>query len=69
MKNVTITHSPRRPVGLGDAVAFVAEPIRVALGIPKCGGCKDRQAFLNKIAPNIGLSAPKPGLDKPPSLG
>lgn len=33
--------------GLGDVVAKVT----TALGIPPCGGCKQRQAFLNKVVP------------------
>lgn len=65
MKNVTITHTPRRPVGLGDAVAGVAEPIRKMLGIPKCGGCKERQNYLNKLVPDVGLKTSSPEPEKP----
>lgn len=49
----------RDMLGLGDAVAMVAQPIakvidRVAgTHIVGCGGCKQRQAFLNQLVPNI----------------
>lgn len=33
--------------GLGDAIAKVTN----ALHIPQCGGCKKRQAALNKLVP------------------
>ena len=33
--------------GLGDTIAKVTD----ALHIPKCGGCKKRQAKLNKLVP------------------
>ncbi len=45
--------------GLGDAVALIANPIARAIdaatgnrmGLSKCGGCKARQAALNKSFP------------------
>lgn len=33
--------------GLGDTIAKVT----TALGIPPCGGCKERQEKLNKLVP------------------
>ena len=36
-----------KPVGMGDAVAAVT----TAAGIKPCGGCKKRQAALNKATP------------------
>ena len=43
--------------GLGDAVAMVAQPIARAIdsalgtNVAGCGGCKARQAALNKVLP------------------
>ena len=62
-----ITHRPdlgpkpkrARPVGLGDVVAFVAQPIARAIDsmahtqVAQCGGCKKRQEALNNLIPNI----------------
>lgn len=51
--------------GLGDAVASVAQPIARGLdrvlgtNLANCGGCKSRQAALNRLLPNLGKS-PKP---------
>lgn len=48
-----------KPLGLGDAIASVANPIAkfidTALGtkISGCGGCKKRQQALNKIVPRL----------------
>ncbi len=39
--------SKHQPVGLGDTVAAVT----TAAGIKPCGGCKKRQAALNKATP------------------
>lgn len=45
--------------GLGDAVAVVAQPIArvidamLGTNIKGCGGCKKRQAALNKIVPKL----------------
>ena len=39
--------SRAKPVGLGDTVATVT----TAAGIKPCGGCKKRQAALNKATP------------------
>ena len=39
--------SQHKPVGLGDTVAAVT----TAAGIKPCGGCKKRQAALNKATP------------------
>jgi cytidine deaminase len=43
----------KRVMGLGDAVATVAEPIRKAARIAPCGSCKQRRATLNRAIPNI----------------
>jgi hypothetical protein len=59
-----ITHAPHlgpkpKPVGLGDAVAMVAQPIArtidrvVGTAIAKCGGCAKRQEALNRLVPDI----------------
>ena len=42
---VTAGNIPSR--GIGDTIAKVTD----ALHIPKCGGCKKRQAKLNKLIP------------------
>jgi hypothetical protein len=39
--------SQDKPVGLGDTVAAVT----TAAGIKPCGGCKKRQAALNRATP------------------
>lgn len=39
--------SRAKPVGLGDTVAAVT----TAAGIKPCGGCKKRQAALNRATP------------------
>jgi hypothetical protein len=39
--------SNMKPVGIGDTVAAVT----TAAGIKPCGGCKKRQAALNKATP------------------
>lgn len=45
----------RGTVGLGDAVAFVAQPIAKAIDavagthVAECGGCKKRRAALNRV--------------------
>lgn len=50
---------PPQPVGLGDAVARVAQPIARALDavlgtkITGCGGCAERQRKLNELMPDI----------------
>lgn len=55
--------------GLGDVVAAVT----TALGLPPCGGCKDRQAALNAVtpAPVRALLAHLPGMpqDGPGGVG
>ena len=63
-----VIHAPhlspggKRPIGLGDAVAAVAQPIAKAIDrvfntkVQECGGCKQRQATLNAIMPDIGIS-------------
>jgi hypothetical protein len=40
---------PHKEKGLGDLVALIAEPIRKALKIPKCGGCNKRREKLNRL--------------------
>jgi hypothetical protein len=53
-----ITHA-KDPVGLGDLVASVAQPIARAIdrvagtNVAGCGGCKDRQGKLNAAVPDI----------------
>lgn len=66
----TVTYKTHRPdldkpieaheiLGLGDAVAMVAQPIARAIdrvagtNIQGCGGCKQRQEMLNRIVSNI----------------
>jgi hypothetical protein len=40
----------RKLKGLGDTIAKVTK----AIGIQPCGGCKERQEFLNKVFPYRG---------------
>lgn len=55
---------PRKPRGLGDAVALVAEPIArlsdAVLGtkLVGCGGCAQRRAALNALVPDITKPLP-----------
>lgn len=48
-----------KPLGLGDAVALIAEPIARALDattgtrLVKCSKCAQRKAALNAVIPNI----------------
>lgn len=57
--SVELPKTPRAARGLGDIVAIVAQPVAKALdtafntNIQKCGGCKNRQQILNKIAPKL----------------
>ena len=61
------------PFGLGDAVAFIAQPVALFLDrtfgthVVGCEGCAERQAALNRILPEI-----RPGKshldDSPPSV-
>lgn len=50
-----------KPIGLGDAVAMVAQPIAgvidaiLGTNVKGCGGCKARQEALNKLVPKVGL--------------
>lgn len=50
---------PEKAFGLGDAVAAVAQPIAAKIdallgtNIKNCGGCKKRQAALNRIMPKL----------------
>lgn len=48
--------APVRPAmrGLGDVVAAVT----TAVGIKPCGGCKQRQAALNRLVPFAGAETP-----------
>ena len=39
--------SKQKPKGLGDVIANVTKKV----GIKQCGGCKRRQATLNKLVP------------------
>jgi len=71
----TVTYKTHRPdmdkpieareiLGLGDAVAMVAQPIARAIdrvagtNIQGCGGCKQRQEMLNRLVSNIKLTLP-----------
>jgi hypothetical protein len=38
-------------MGLGDMVAAVTK----AVGVKPCGGCKERQAWLNEAGKRIGI--------------
>lgn len=61
----SIVHRPdlmkpaARPLGLGDAVAAVAQPIARAIdavagtNVQGCGGCKQRQADWNRKVPDV----------------
>lgn len=42
--------APKKSRGLGDTVAKVIDKATGGLVKP-CGGCKERQAFLNKLVP------------------
>ncbi len=42
-----VAPTPRRSRGLGDSIAKATK----AMGISPCGGCKQRQAALNKLVP------------------
>ena len=60
MKNLKVTPlNPVKPHGLGDAVASVAQPIASAIdavfgtNVNACGGCKERQAYLNSLVPKF----------------
>lgn len=61
-----ITRAERmaRLKGLGDAVALVAQPIARAIDsvagtkVAQCGGCKKRQAMLNKLVTFNGSDRP-----------
>lgn len=50
---------PRKKVGLGDAVAMVAQPTAevidklVGTSLAKCGGCAQRKETLNGAIPDI----------------
>lgn len=48
--------TPKKSRGLGDTIAKVT----TALGIVPCGGCKDRQAKLNKLVPYRDATALQP---------
>ena len=43
--NQNVLKPPMR--GLGDAIARVT----TAVGVKPCGGCKERQAMLNRLVP------------------
>lgn len=49
----------KKPIGLGDAVASVAQPIAKAMdavlgtSIQTCGGCAARKAMLNAMVPRL----------------
>jgi hypothetical protein len=70
---MSITYTTHRPdmdkpieareiLGLGDAVAMVAQPIARAIdrvagtNIQNCGGCKQRQEMLNRLVSNIKIN-------------
>jgi hypothetical protein len=47
--------------GLGDVVAAVT----TAVGIKPCGGCKERQAALNRLVPFAGAETPAAAPEQP----
>ncbi|WP_414664910.1 hypothetical protein [Horticoccus sp. 23ND18S-11] len=55
------TANPRAPrtLGLGDAVAMMAQPITAAVDfvagtdLKNCAGCGQRQAYLNNVVPDV----------------
>ena len=47
--------------GLGDVVAAVT----TAVGIKPCGGCKERQAALNRLVPFAGAETPPAAPEQP----
>jgi hypothetical protein len=47
--------------GLGDVVAAVT----TAVGIKPCGGCKERQAALNRLVPFAGSETPAAASEAP----
>lgn len=47
--------------GLGDVVAAVT----TAVGIKPCGGCKERQAALNRLVPFAGAETPPAASEAP----
>lgn len=59
-ERLTVLHSQiRKPFGLGDAVASVAQPIAGILDsvlgthIKGCAGCAQRRETLNKLVPDL----------------
>jgi hypothetical protein len=52
-------HEPRRPMGLGDAVAAVAQPTAKAIdavlgtNLQNCTGCSQRKNNWNKAVPDL----------------
>jgi hypothetical protein len=47
LREVVAKHRPEKLQGLGDVIAAVTK----RLGIPECGGCKQRRQGLNKAVP------------------
>lgn len=46
-KSVNDTGTPKKSRGLGDTIA----KLTTAIGIKPCGGCKERQEWLNRMLP------------------
>ena len=67
--------SPAARLGLGDAVAVVAQPIARMIDavagtkLANCGGCQSRQAALNALIPDVShpFAAPLQPLGKTPA--
>lgn len=57
--NLKPSKTKRKPVGLGDVVGSIAQPIAGAIDyiagtkIQSCGGCAKRKKFLNEKFPKI----------------
>jgi hypothetical protein len=59
-QRLTVIHRKhKKPFGLGDAVATVAQPIARAIDavagtkIAECGGCSQRRDALNRLVPRL----------------
>src|SRR5215475_3010823 len=49
VRNYLFRSNSNLSMKLGDAIAVVAQPIARGLGMGDCGGCKNRQAALNRF--------------------
>jgi len=76
--SVVISHTPNiyapckeQPIGLGDWVKAGLEFVgitqeRVAAVLGSCGGCHQRQEFLNEAGRAIGIGLPPDSPEPPP---